>query len=326
MVILRFSKIAAATEARNLHHSKSRDVEKDNYRFFYPQPFEIYMNESANHKNSEGMTAFNGIGIAIRPWYGAHRQEADVVMAVATGCQLPEIIYFDTSLLSTGFDGDIVLGLGDDISNETKDFGKYYAKHHNLVLYEIPLLACTGAERFRLCNSAPMYEAVYQNGTRRPLPDIRPPRCVAQLRYEYYWAWVSSYLGSSRVLISDVRDVFFQRNPFQNLPRNATMETTLHVYRDTETIESNIPESNWIRNIYNESFFNEIKDQPGLCSGTSLGGKPSMEMYFRAMIKENDLHGNQKSCGMDQGRHIALIRTNRLFGAPNITRVIEYNM
>ena len=55
-----------------------------------------------------------------------------------------------------------------------------------------------------------------------------------------------------------------------------------------------------------------------------------MEMYFRAMcntmIKENDIHGNQKSCGMDQGRHIALIRTNRLFRAPKITRVIEYIM
>lgn len=111
MVILRFSKIAAATEARNLHHSKSRDVEKDNYPYLFLHPtFRVYMNESANHKNSEGMTTFNGIGIAIRPWYGAHRQEADVVMAVATGCQLPEIIYFDTSLLSTGFDGDVVLG------------------------------------------------------------------------------------------------------------------------------------------------------------------------------------------------------------------------
>lgn len=173
------------------------------------------------------------------------------------------------------------------------------------------------------------------------LPDFRPPRCVAQLRYEYYWAWATQYHYHSRILVSDARDAYFQSNPFANLTKSTTtttttkdnhnddnndMATTLHVYRDTDSVGTNTPETNWIRNIYNTTILNQVKNYPGLCSGTTLGGQPAMEMYSRAMVHENDVHGSQKSCAMDQGRHIVLVRLNKLQGAPNITKVVEYDM
>ena len=276
------------------------------YNHTYPPPFEIYH----LHK---GMNV-TSVSLAIAPCLGAHRPDKDAVMTVASGYQIGHLIYFLTSLLETGYDGDVVFGMGTDMSNETRAFLEYFAKHHNVVVYEIQLL-----RRNRLFQVMNFFQTVDENGSRILLEDIRQPRQVAQLRFEYYWAWSTRYNPQSRILVTDARDVYFQLNPFEKLPKEG-LETTLHVYEDTASIALNLPESNWVRNIYNVSVLNQIKHLPGLCSGTTLGGQPAMEMYNRAMVKEFDEHPMSR-VGMDQGRHIGLILLDKLVGSPNITTV-----
>jgi len=276
------------------------------YKHIYLPPYQPYLKPGRD------------VSLAIKPIYGAHRPDQDVVMTVARGYELPHIIYFITSLLETGFKGDIVMGMGPDMSNETRAFLNHYSKHYSVVTYEIPLTCCC-PRRGTLCVVVDMFQATESDGSTIMLKDLRRLRAVAQLRFEYYWAWTTKYASTSRILLSDSRDVYFQTNPFTSLTKN--METTLHVYEDTTTVKRNIPESNWVRNIYNQTILDEIGDLPGLCSGNTLGGQPAMEMYNRAMVKEWDDTSFQNRVGMDQGRHIVLVLRNKLVGAPNITTV-----
>ena len=276
------------------------------YKHIYPPPYQPYLKPGRD------------VSIAIKPIYGAHRPDQDVVMTVARGYELPQIIYFIKSLLETGFKGDIVVGMAPSMSNETKAFLTHHSNHNNVVTYEIPL-ECGRPMRGTLCNVVDMFQATEYDGSTIMLKDLRQRRVVAQLRFEYYWAWTTEYSSTSRILITDSRDVYFQTNPFTNLTKN--METTLHVYEDTDKIKNNIPETNWIRNIYNQTMLDEIGDLPGICSGTTIGGQPAMEMYNRAMVKEWDETSTKNRIAMDQGRHIVLVLRNKLVGAPNITTV-----
>ena len=104
------------------------------------------------------------------------------------------------------------------------------------------------------------------------------------------------------------------------------METTLHVYTDTDQIQQNTPERNWVQNIYNDTILQTIGHLPGFCSGTTLGGQPAMETYNRAMIHEWDITSHANNIGMDQGRHIVLVRMKKLVGAPNISHVEIFKM
>lgn len=279
-----------------------------NYTYYYPPPYH------------ELLSQFKNVSLAIKPTYGVHRPDVDAVMTFTVGYELPQIIYFVTSLIDTGFQGDIVLGMGTNVTDETRDFLSFYSNQHHLIVYNIQLDCCC-RKRGSLCKIVNMYQDKVKNV---PLMDHRQRRLVAQLRFEYYWAWTTFYSSSSRILLTDARDVFFQLNPFHKL--NQRMHTVIHVYEDTEKIKMNTPESNWIRRIYNQTILEQIGHLPGICSGTVLGGKPAIETYNRAMVREWDETSSKNGIGMDQGRHIFLIYMNKLVGAPNITDVISFQM
>jgi len=200
----------------NISSSIFEDEDNDNtyiaspptYKHIYLPPYQPYLNQGRD------------VSVAIKPVYGAHRPDQDVVMTAAMGYELPHIIYFVTSLLETGYEGDIVVGMGPDISNATREILIRYSKHHSVVTYEIPLQWCC--------------------------------------------------------------------------PRN------------------------WVRNIYNQTILDEIGELPRICSVTTFGGQPAMEMYNRAMVKEFDDTSTAIRTGMDQGRHIVLVLRNKLVEAPNI--------
>ncbi|KAG7373177.1 hypothetical protein IV203_033901 [Nitzschia inconspicua] len=144
------------------------------------------------------------------------------------GYSLETLARFVESLLESGYDGDIVLGVlpwDEDPTEETREIYEYLidrAKFHHVILYEIDL-RCLPDEK-HMCQMNRRYQNVT---TMEFLPDFRRPRAVSQLRYEYYWAWAQAYGPQSRILLSDSRDLFFQLNPFNFIPSD--MEYTLFV-------------------------------------------------------------------------------------------------
>lgn len=75
--------------------------------------------------------------LILKPAMGSHRPDVDAVFASAEGLSLEIYVLFITSLRSTGFDGDIVLGVSpwNEMAPGVFEFLKYHAQT-GLVVYE----------------------------------------------------------------------------------------------------------------------------------------------------------------------------------------------
>mmetsp|Transcript_33046 Transcript_33046/g.60605 ORF Transcript_33046/g.60605 Transcript_33046/m.60605 type:complete len:314 (+) Transcript_33046:465-1406(+) len=145
---------------------------------------------------------------------------------------------------------------------------------------------------------------------------------------------------NNRIFVSDVRDVYFQSNPF-NFDASSSWSTTdagaggdggdgddtirrgnkqqqhqtsLQVFAEDPsefTIATQTSNARWIRETKGEKVLEEIGHNPIVCSGTTLGGAVAMESYLRAIIEEFD----NTQCdidGCDQGLHNYLLYSGRL--------------
>ena len=68
-------------------------------------------------------------------YLGSHRQDEDAVFSISDGLGLRPIALFVTTLIDSGFKGDIVLSVMEDVPEELHDFLVHYSKHYNLVVY-----------------------------------------------------------------------------------------------------------------------------------------------------------------------------------------------
>ena len=88
------------------------------------------------------------------PIFGKNHPNSDAVFVFAYGYQPPPILRFVESLINTGYDGDIVLGIdydtlikslnkgGENISmagESFKSYLEYKSRHNNLVVYDVKL-------------------------------------------------------------------------------------------------------------------------------------------------------------------------------------------
>lgn len=271
-----------------------------------------------------------------RPIFGQHNPSSDAVLVFANGYQPPAILRFVESLINTGYDGDIVLGLDyerlikslQEKGEAFKQYIQHRSKFFGLVVYNVELQCAPNNPT--LCTAPNMYQTNSNSTTF--FPDRRIARSVKLLRYEYYWAWATNYVNSDaaetagRIFVSDLRDVYFQKNPFtaqyfssQELlsisassDRQQRQQRTLQVFvEDTSRFEiiSQTSNARWIRTTKGEKILEEIGHNPIVCSGTTMGGAIAIESYLRAIIEEFDTTQCDLD-GCDQGLHNYLLTHN----------------
>jgi len=211
-------------------------------------------------------------------------------------------------------------GKGGGIEGEEKDdrlgvaagafesYLEHRSKVHNLVVYDVKLecdpkdpTTCTAPYMYRILDHESHTSNRNTNSTTNIedttavefLPDPRIARSVKLLRYEYYWAWSTNYvnadtMGSNRIFLSDLRDVYFQRNPFNAsswfasrelysttadatgddasyVDKQYVQQTSLQVFvEDTSKFVIGTQTSNarWIRAIKGEKVLGEIGHNP----------------------------------------------------------------
>lgn len=110
-----------------------------------------------------------------------------------------------------------------------------------------------------------------------------------------------------RVFISDVRDVVFQEDPFKYSNTNFDLE----FFEEPEIIRNCNCNAGWIMTLYGPSELNNIGNYNIICSGTTLGSKKGMLIYFDTMVEEITSfynRGIQIKGGEDQPIHNHLIR------------------
>jgi len=269
-----------------------------------------------NYKSPEWIYG-PGVTVKIEPSHGTHRPEADAVFCFSKYPTLPLLVRFVSSLLHTGYTGDIVIAIYPEMADDVRDFIDYYttAQQFHLVVYTVEL-TCQEMQRRTRCIVENMF---WSKNTY--LVDSRPHREKAQLRFELYWAWSLSYSADSRIFLLDARDVYFQSNPFVLL--DTRMNTSLHVFEEWggRTIQEDRLNSLWVRSARGKEWLATIGDQHVINSGTTVGGKPAIEMYLRAMVAQWD----DTLCtiyGCYQGHVNFLIHGDFLQGAPNLTKVV----
>jgi hypothetical protein len=118
-------------------------------------------------------------------------------------------------------------------------------------------------------------------------PCDRLPIHVVSSRFLKYLDIVKEFDSYQNYLLSDIRDVFFQDNPFVDLPETSYLYTFTEDPAITIDIEDHhIP---MINRLFGESELQKFKDKKIICSGTILGTRDMMIEFleiFAAYLTE----------------------------------------
>jgi len=101
-------------------------------------------------------------------------------------------------------------------------------------------------------------------------------------RFFEYQEILKSDTTIQNVLLTDVRDVFFQSNPFENIEKGLFVGMENPAF-SIETEEYN---KKWIIDAYGIDFYNEVKTNQVSCSGVTIGDYQSIDTYVDKMIEE----------------------------------------
>lgn len=247
-------------------------------------------------------------------------QPRRLILAAATGYTWPQIEPFVRSLRATGFDGDLVmlvsrLAPADETAMRAAGI---ILKRVRSLPHRVPYRRSNRLFNRRLRG---LFRAVPALCDRLPLPSVRRRLFKAWLghfvhhiacsRYFYYYSWLHARAASyDEVMLTDVRDVIFQDDPF-SVPLTAPQR--FFIEHRSMTIGGQINNSQWVGHAYGDAVLARLATRPVSCSGISYGTTAGMLDYLGAMTDELVAltHPIGGADGFDQGVHNYLIWGNR---------------
>lgn len=230
------------------------------------------------------------------------------VMGMATGYNLATFHQFVGTLRKSGFKGNIILGVEPTVSNEILEYFKY----RNVTPKIMKWVNCT----YSLATQKTDSHAIERRTCAHPYPDIK----LRWSRFPLQRDWLRDCdTCSGPVLVMDVRDSFFQLDPFGP---GSPIVKGLQVFQE----HKNQTTDHWLtkRPIKqckgNESF---IPNKPMLCSGTTVGTRAAMLKYLERMYAEMRQWIKNPNChfqmnGDDQSIHNYLFYSSQLPFATSI--------
>lgn len=203
----------------------------------------------------------------------------NLVLGLAAGYHYGDVRPFLRSLEECGYTGECVLF----VSDTTRDLDRIGA--HSVTI--IPLSRKSGLE-----------EVPYN-----------------ALRYFLYLDFLRGQENTyDRIMVTDVRDVVFQRDPF-SFGWSAGINCALEDRR--MTLGDCPHNSHWIRSHQGDSALENVAGKPISCSGTTVADHASMVAYLKIMTEKMlPFKGGERIAGYDQGVHNVLLHTGEL---PDVT-------
>ena len=235
------------------------------------------------------------------------------VLGVATGYDVDVFKIFVGSLRRSGFLGHIILGVAEDVSTDVLD----YFKSRNVTAKVLQNANCT---------FAPWYDGnqtILDERKREHIEDYMSLTTCVHPYTNIKSRWVKYPLArdwleecktcTGPVLISDIRDVFFQADPFG--PGSPKVEG-LQVFEEHQ----NLTTDNWLVSWPGEVCKNTTFTKPMLCSGTTIGTREAMMDYLNTMYEEMKIWISTKECRLwtiadDQSIHNLLFYAGKLANA-----------
>ncbi|HZY37868.1 MAG TPA: hypothetical protein VFE53_14520 [Mucilaginibacter sp.] len=244
----------------------------------------------------------------------------NLIIGTATGYRYAAMQYFFTSLQDIGFDGDVVILVSDQIDPETEkqltDQGiilvyikekalRFTKKYANSRLWKIHYLP------HRLWFAALNYGA---DKIARLSRYVKKFHLISGSRYCFYYDYLLENKDKYHyVLLTDVRDVVFQADPFKDLDR----ADILNFYEEENTIANSFYTSYWIKHAFGKRALGTITEKMSICSGTTIGSVNRILKYLETMIatQARITAGLTGLGGFDQGVHNYLIYNNYFPGS-----------
>jgi len=174
---------------------------------------------------------------------------------------------FLCSLRRCGSQAEVVLFVGEKDKNEVNQsiFDKYSAK-----LIAVPILYNLLIYRFVL------YQQLLQQNQAR--------------------------FSNSMILLTDVRDVLFQKDPF-SFPFKESFD--LCFFEEQQTIGGCTSNSLWLSRIVDKTTYDRLSEKPIVCCGTTLGSFAGISRYLELMNQEcsKEVAKGNAADGLDQAFH-----------------------
>jgi hypothetical protein len=168
-----------------------------------------------------------------------------LVLGAAVGFDVPQVRVFVESLRATGYGGDVMLlirwpGIG---------VGRYLKRR--------------GVDVTRVFQTRSFTRSVHARRYAIYLDYLRP----RMARYD-------------QLMISDVRDVVFQRNPFDGI---AGPQCHFYLESAVRTIGQDPTNSRWVRGCFTAAEVAALADRRISCSGITIGGTTAVVAYLERM-------------------------------------------
>ena len=186
--------------------------------------------------------------------------------------QLEVYQQFVGSLRKSGYKGNVVLGVIPKESDpDASNILNRYLKYRNVTVYPIKFVPCTSDAAVGLAGHKSKSEACVH-----PYPDSK----LQWSRYHFARDWLDAchHCGDGPVLLIDLRDTLFQRNPFESaltigglqLFEEDSSRTTLH----------------WTTDLAFKGCKGMRMNETMLASGAVLGTRIAVNKYFEIINEE----------------------------------------
>eukprot|EP00041_Stephanoeca_diplocostata_P029528 m.874652 g.874652 ORF g.874652 m.874652 type:complete len:400 (-) comp23576_c0_seq18:306-1505(-) len=225
-----------------------------------------------------------------------------VVIGLAVGYGMEEMELFIGSLRATGYPGKIIIGVASDVPVEVKD----YLEEQRVETKVVKFGPCT------FQNYTKKDGTLAEKYNKKQKCDIDHPDYKIQWgRFNLAAKWLQECADcTDGVMFTDVRDAFFQRDPFAAVQH----PHDLMVFEEHQDVST----EHWLVDFPVTACKGRgVGKQPMLCSGSTMGSRGGMLTYFAAMDAEFRAWISDPKCrfdlvGDDQSIHNYLFYTGKL--------------
>jgi hypothetical protein len=244
----------------------------------------------------------------------------NLIIGAATGYKYGIIQHFFNSLKKINFKGDVAILVSDKIDAATKRS----LEEHGVILIYVKSSKLAFSRRYansRLWKIHYLpHKLLYgllntgKNKLQKLSNYVKRFHLISGSRFCYYYDYLLENKDKYKfILITDVRDVVFQADPFAEIKK----DELLNFYEQDDTIEENFYTGYWVKNGFGKKAFSAIKDKKSICSGTTIGAVGRIIDYLEKMIAVQAMitGGLTGLGGFDQGVHNYLIYNNYFPGS-----------
>ena len=250
--------------------------------------------------------------------------QSNLVLGCGTGYSAEQLLPFVSSLRGTGYDGNLALVVDEAQARPLEELAGRFAVTL-IPLAPRPRWLPAGAvarlqNRGRMRWIHAMLEAALPTAMRHPAAAaalgmrLRYFLHIACGRYGIYYSWLYPRRRAyANVLLTDVRDVIFQADPF-----SFTSGLGLDCFMDPVVCLGDEPiNTEWMTTVYGAGVCAVHRGKRISCSGTTMGDTGSILHYLRAMLigLSRVLTRITGLPGVDQAVHNFLLWEGRLPGA-----------